>query len=109
METSSVIFDSVEEGFGDIASSEVEPVYESAGGHSRLGKAVINGKAVCVKALKDEYIGNPVYERLLEKEYEIGSALEHPNICRTLDFRPMGAFGNCIVMEWIGERRLRDC
>lgn len=87
-------------------------MYESAGGHSRLGKAVINGKAVCVKALKDEYIGNPVYERLLEKEYEIGSALEHPNICRTLDFRPMGAFGNCIVMEWIEgetlERLLKD-
>lgn len=112
MEMSSVIFGSVEEGFGDVDSPEVEFVYCSEDGHSRLGRAVIDGKVVCVKALKEEYIGNPVYEGLLEKEYEIGSALVHPNICATLDFRPMGALGNCIVMEWIEgetlERLLKD-
>ena len=101
MEMSSVIFGSAEEGFWDVASPEVEFVYESAWGHSRLGRAVIDGKTVCVKSLKEEYIGNPVYEGLLEKEYEIGSALEHPNICRTLDFRPVVGLGNCIVKEWI--------
>ncbi len=105
---SSVIFGCVDDGFGDIASSEVEFVYESVGGHSRLGKAVIDGKAVCVKALKEEYIGNPVYEGLLEKEYEIGSALEHPNICATLDFRPMETLGNCIVMEWVDGETLEE-
>lgn len=101
MEMSSVIFGSVEEGFGDIESSEVEFVYESAGGHSRLGKTIIGDKVVCIKALKEEYIGNPIYEGLLEKEYEIGASLDHPNICRTLDFRSIGQLGNCIVMEWI--------
>ena len=112
MEMSSVIFGSVEEGFGDIDSPEVEFVYCSEDGHSRLGRAVIDGKVVCVKALKEEYAGNPVYEGLLEKEYEIGAAVEHPNVCRTLDFRSFGSFGNCIVMEWVEgetlEEALRD-
>ena len=112
MEMSSVIFGSVEEGFGDTASPEVEFVYDSARGHSRLGRTVIDGKVVCIKALKEEYVGNPVYEGLLEKEYEIGSAVEHPNVCRTLDFRSFGSLGNCIVMEWVEgetlEEALRD-
>ena len=101
MEMSSVIFGSVEDGFGDIESPEVEFLYESAGGHSRLGKTIIDDKIVCIKALKEEYIGNPIYEGLLEKEYEIGASLDHPNICRTLDFRSIEQLGNCIVMEWI--------
>lgn len=101
MEMSSVIFGSIEDGFGDIESPEVEFLYESAGGHSRLGKTIIDDKIVCIKALKEEYIGNPIYEGLLEKEYEIGASLDHPNICRTLDFRSIEQLGNCIVMEWI--------
>ena len=112
MEMSSVIFGSVEEGFGNADSPEVEFVYESVGGYSRLGRAVIDGKVVCIKALKEEYVGNPVYEGLLEKEYEIGAAVEHPNVCRTLDFRSFGSLGNCIVMEWVEgetlEEALRD-
>ena len=112
MEMSSVIFGSVEDGFGDTESPEVEFVYESVGGYSRLGRAVIDGKVVCIKALKKEYVGNPVYEGLLEKEYEIGAAVEHPNVCRTLDFRSFGSLGNCIVMEWVEgetlEEALRD-
>lgn len=112
MEMSSVIFGSVEDGYGDTESPEVEFVYESVGGYSRLGRAVIDGKVVCIKALKEEYVGNPVYEGLLEKEYEIGAAVEHPNVCRTLDFRSFGSLGNCIVMEWVEgetlEEALRD-
>lgn len=109
MEMSSVIFGSVEEGFGDIESSEVEFVYESAGGHSRLGKTIIGDKIVCIKALKEEYIGNPIYEGLLEKEYEIGAALDHPNICRTLI---SGVSNNsATASSWSGlrERRLKNC
>ena len=112
MEMSSVIFGSVEDGFGDTESPEVEFVYESVGGYSRLGRAAIDGKVVCIKALKKEYVGNPVYEGLLEKEYEIGAAVEHPNVCRTLDFRSFGSLRNCIVMEWVEgetlEEALRD-
>ncbi len=108
MEMSSVIFGSVEEGFGDTASPEVEFVYDSARGHSRLGRTVIDGKVVCIKALKEEHVGNPVYEGLLEKEYEIGISVEHPNICRTLDFRSFGSLGNCIVMEWVEGETLEE-
>lgn len=96
---SSMIFGMMDDDCGDI--SVPQPVFVSPSGHTMTWKAVLDGKTVCLKSLKEEYIGNPVYESLLEKEYEIGAALEHPSICRTLDFRTVGDLGNCVVTEWI--------
>lgn len=80
----------------------------SPSGHTEIWKAVLNGKSVCLKSLKDEYMGNPVYEALLEKEYEISSSIEHPSVCRTLDFRPFKGLGYCVVTEWIDGETLES-
>ena len=69
---------------------------------------MLDGKIVCLKSLKDGYMGNPVYEALLEKEYEIGSSIEHPSVCRTLDFRRFDGLGNCVVTEWIDGETLES-
>lgn len=82
-------------------ASEIEPAYESADGYSRLGRSIYAGKAVAVKSLKPKYIGNPIHEGLLKKEFEIGASLDHPGICRTLDFVPIDGYGNCMITEWI--------
>ena len=82
-------------------ASEIEPAYESTDGYSRLGRSLYAGKAVAIKSLKPRYIGNPIHEGLLEKEFEIGASLDHPGICRTLDFVPIDGYGNCIITEWI--------
>ncbi len=68
----------------------------------------MDGNAVCIKSLRPEYMGNPIYEALLKKEYETGSSLSHPNICRTLDYRHMEGLGNCIITEWVEGRTLTD-
>lgn len=80
----------------------------SPSGHTEIWKTVLNGKAVCLKSLKDEYMDNPVYEALLEKEYEIGSSIDHPSVCRTIDFRPFKGLGPCIVTEWIDGETLES-
>lgn len=103
---SSMIFGMMDDGCGDIAAPQ--PVGVSTSGHSRTWKATLDGKTVCIKSLKEEYIGNPVYEGLLEKEYEIGSSAEHPSICRTLDFRRIDGLGNCVVTEWIEGETLAE-
>lgn len=75
---------------------------------TEIWKTVLDGKIVCLKSLKDGYMGNPVYEALLEKEYEIGSSIEHPSVCRTLDFRRFDGLGNCVVTEWIDGETLES-
>lgn len=60
-----------------------------------------DGRFRVYKALKSKYVGDPVYERLLRKEFEIGYSLSHPNICEYYGFVNRPPLGNCIEMEWI--------
>lgn len=66
-----------------------------------IWRADKEGRFRIYKALKSEYAGEPVYERLLRKEFEIGYSLRHPNICEYYDFVNLPTLGNCIEMEWI--------
>lgn len=107
MEMSSTIFDFKNEGPVNTPDTETpHTVFVSENGHSILSKTVMNGNTVCIKSLKPEFIGNPIYEALLKKEYEIGSSISHPNICRTLDYLRIEPLGNCVVTEWIEGRTL---
>ncbi len=107
MEETSAFFGSLEEladdGFGDI-----QKIHESPESYSILSRMTLDGKLVALKSLKPEYFGNPFYEGLLRKEYEIGGSLDHPNICPTLDFMNIPGLGNCIVTQWIDGENLAD-
>ncbi len=78
-----------------------ELFYSSKGGYSMLYRYDKDGKFRVLKALKPEFRGNPIYERLLKKEFEIGYELDHPNICNVYSFIKVEALGNCIEMEYI--------
>ena len=66
-----------------------------------IWRADKDGRFRVYKALKSEYAGDPVYERLLRKEFEIGYSLSHPNICEYYGFVNIPPLGNCIEMEWV--------
>ena len=85
----------------DGGSGDIQIVHESPESYSILSRMTLDGKLVALKSLKPEYVGNPFYEGLLRKEYEIGRSLDHPYICPILDFMNIPALGNCIVMQWI--------
>lgn len=97
----SAFFGSCEEFDRTGSVGEIQTVHDSPGGYTTLGRARLDGKLVALKWLKPEYSGNPFYERMLRKEYEIGSGLDHPNICPVLDFVRIPELGNCVVMRWI--------
>ena len=101
MEETSAFFGSFEEYDRADSLGEIQTIHDSPGGYTVLGKAKMNGTLVALKWLKPEYSGNPFYERMLRKEYEIGNGLDHPNICPVLDFIRVPELGNCIVMRWI--------
>lgn len=79
----------------------LELLHSSENGFSEIYRADRDGKFRVLKCLKKEYRGNPVYESLLKKEFEIGYCLDHPNICQVIAFIPVPELGNCIEMEWI--------
>lgn len=66
-----------------------------------MWRADKDGRFRVYKALKSEYAGDPLYERLLRKEFEIGYSLSHPNICEYYGFENIPPLVNCIEMEWI--------
>ena len=81
--------------------SDIELVYTSQAGITRLFRAVRYGKRFMLKCLKPEFLMTPVYQLALRKEFEIGFQLDHPNICRTIGFEPVADLGNAIILEYI--------
>ena len=91
---------------GMTSVSELECIYQSESGPSMLFRTAREGKFRVLKALKEEHRADPFYQGLLRKEFEIGWELDHPGICKTLDFREVEGLGPCIEMEWVDGRTL---
>lgn len=82
-------------------AEDAQLLHRSLKGFAEIWRVQKFGQFVVLKALQEEYRGDPVYEVLLKKEFEIGYSLNHPSICRTWHFRAHPLLGNCIEMEWV--------
>lgn len=89
-------------------SSVLEQLSETADGHCVLLKGHRNDRVVVYKALKAEYRDDPVQQRMLRREYEIGISLKHPGICEVLAWTTLPQYGDSIEMEWIDGCRLDE-
>lgn len=86
----------------------MELIHSSDGGWTELYRIDRSGKFRVLKALKPQYRGEPMYEMLLRKEFEIGYNLQHPGICEVYGYSQIPDLGNCIEMEWIDGITLSD-
>lgn len=94
-------FQTIDGGGSPISSSDLEILHDSEVGFNTLYKVSKNGRFFVYKALKKEYAGNPLYEELLKKDFNIGFSLTHSNICQYYGMVNLPLIGNCIVMEWV--------
>lgn len=85
----------------DSNSPELELIHTSADGFNELYRGCKNGRFFVYKALKKEFRGNPLYEELLRKDFNIGFSLSHICICQYYGMVDFPKIGNCIIMEWI--------
>lgn len=83
------------------SSSDLEIIHDSEAGFNILYRGSKNGRFFVYKALKPVYRGNPLYEELLKKDFNIGFSLTHSGICQYYGMVNLPQTGNCIVMEWI--------
>lgn len=102
-------------GFFTMPSMPSNPEYSklvriggNGNGYCELFKTERSGRFLVLKCLKEGYRGEPLYESLLKKEFEIGYSLSHHNICQYFDFREVEGLGHCIEMEWVDGRTLEE-
>jgi serine/threonine protein kinase len=86
---------------------DVELVHSSPNGYCNVYRAQRMGKWHTLKCLKREYADKQEYQALLQKEFELGYHLDHPNIAHTLSMEEVEGLGRCIVMEYVEGRTLR--
>lgn len=89
-------------------SQSLELIHSSEAGFNELYRGSKNGRFFVYKALKKEYRGNPLYEELLQKDFNIGFSLNHTGICQYYALIDFPLIGHCIVMEWIDGRSLES-
>lgn len=77
-------------------------------GYCRLFKAQRNGQWFVLKALKPDYQQDPVYQGMIEKEFDLMMQLNHPNIVRIYSKEEDPVAGVCMVMEYVDGRTLGD-
>lgn len=83
----------------DRVYSEIEEMAEGA--YCRLLKARRQGQWWVLKSLKKEYAGQPFYERLLQKEYEVLARLQHTAVVRAVGLEKVDGVGESLVMEYV--------
>lgn len=77
-------------------------------GYCRLFKAQRSGQWFTLKTLKPEVANDPVYQGMLEKEFDLMMQLNHPNIVRVYSKEVDAVAGNSIVMEYVDGRTLEE-
>ena len=84
-----------------VSTKDLEIIHDSEAGFNVLYRGNKNGRFFVYKALKPVFRGNPVYEELLKKDFNIGFSLTHSGICQYYGMVTLPEVGSCIVMEWI--------
>ena len=80
----------------------------SSHGDFLIVKAQNRGKWFKLKALAESVRGDALKRLLLQKEFELGYPLEHPNIVRTFDLIDDSELGLCLVQEYVQGVRLDE-
>ena len=82
-------------------AGKMELLHSSASGYALLYRADREGRFRVFKCLKPEFRGQPLYERLLRKEFEIGYSLRHPSVVEYYSYLELPELGHAIEMEWV--------
>lgn len=92
----------------DSTFGNIQELYVSASGHTRMLSATRYGKRYMLKCLKTDFLYTPIYKQALIKEFEIGLQMDHSNICRTISMEETPNLGTAIVMEYIDGDTLKS-
>lgn len=81
--------------------SRITKLHEPKKGMFMICTAIRYGKKHILKSIMPDHASDPKSHIVLAREFELGIALDHPNIRRTLGFETIDPLGECIVLEYI--------
>ena len=93
---------------GEVSGQFSEMTEMASSGFNVLVRAKKSGQWWVLKALKSDIRQVPEYRYLLQKEYDILSRLQHPNVVKVDALEEVEGYGMCIVMEWIDGDTLEE-
>ena len=82
-------------------------LYTSSAGCAEVWRVRHRGKFLILKCLKEECRQQPVWQRLLQREFDTAYTLSHPHIVQTIDLITHPQLGLSIVMEYVEGHTLR--
>lgn len=85
----------------DPASEKLSLLCASANGCFELYKYIKDGRTVVLKALEAGHRDDALCLEMLQKEFEIGIRLNHPNVREYYALKEHPELGKCIEMEWV--------
>ncbi len=77
-------------------------------GFNTIIKARRNGRLWLLKGLAEPFRGSGTHIRLLHKEFEILSRMQHPGVVMAVGIEEVDGVGMCIVMEWVDGVTLKE-
>ena len=77
-----------------------------SGEHFRVYKMQRYGHWCVVKGLQPDFVADTFWMGVLEKEFDIGIEMSHPNIVKVFGREELPAVGQCIVMDYVDGRTL---
>ena len=103
-QTSDFIFTPV----SDVSEQFSEMTEIASSGFNVLVRAKRFGQWWILKGLRSDLRQVPEYRFLLQKEFNILSRLQHPNVVKVEALEEVEGYGLCIVMEWIDGETLEE-
>lgn len=95
---------------GEFSDSPVDLrlIHESKTGYCAVYSGLYQGRRIALKFLKNQYRASEFHQRLLRKEFEVMSMMNHPNIVAALKMVDLPDYGEAILMEYIEGTTLVD-
>lgn len=83
-------------------------IHESKTGYCVVYSGLYHGRRIAFKVLKAQYRASEFHRRLLRKEFEITSMMNHQNIVAALKMADLPAYGEAILTEYIDGTTLAE-
>ena len=90
------------------SNDSVEKLDVTVNSYTELYRIRKDGQYLVCKILKPEYRGVELYEKFIKKEFQIGSSLNHPGVCRYVEYGVDPEYGGYNLTHYLAGKNLEE-
>ena len=100
-QTDSLFTSNIEDISDQTIWSDIRLIHKSDSGWCAVYTGLYRGRRVAIKGLKEKYRSSDFHRRLLQKEFEVTSGMNHQNIVAAISMADGPGIGTAILLEYI--------